>query len=78
MAMMQQMAMMQASASANQEAMMKLVNDARKAKPNDNPWNSPDVLFGLANLGIEIAGMFDDPDPTSITYGPGGGYTVAW
>ncbi len=56
---------MQAAAGANSEAMMKLISDSRKSAPDVNPWTSPDVLFGLANIGIQIAGEFGGPDPTS-------------
>lgn len=73
MAMMQQLTQMQAAAGANQEAMARIISDARKKDPVANPWASPDVLFGLARIGIEIADTFGTPDPVSSWTDPVGG-----
>lgn len=61
MAILQQLSDMQSAAAANQTAMMKIIEDAKKSgdpKKMSNPWTHPDTIVKFAELGIQIAGMF--------------------
>lgn len=61
MAMMEQLANMQASAAANQEAMMQIIANAKQSSDPEkqtNPWTHPDTVMKFAQLGVDVAGMF--------------------
>ena len=61
MAIMQAMAEQQAAASANQQAMMAIIQQAKQSGDPEkagNPWTHPDTIVKFAELGISVAGMF--------------------
>lgn len=60
-AMMQQLAQMQTAAAMQQDAMIRIIQDAKASSNSSeamNPWIHPNTVMKMASLGIQLGSLF--------------------